>query len=145
MTSWWRQGMGAAVGAALVAGLAACDPGPDQVGQEVLEELPEDATQEEAFEHLGPGPFEGVDDTDFVPRGGYRSSRHVLGGEQWMILYYEEGAEGREEVSRDTHTPVLFRGDRLDGWGWEHLREVGAQHDVTFPGLDEEDLEEETG
>ena len=142
MRRWQRNGWLGVVLVGALALLVACDPGPDEVGQELLAELPEGATQEEAFQHLGPGPFEGVEDTDFVPRGGYRSSRHVLGGEQWMVLYYEEGPEGREEVTRMTHTPVVFRGDDLDGWGWDHREQVGADHDVTFPGVDEEDLEE---
>ena len=147
MRSWWRNGVAVGMAAGLVAGVAACDPGPEQVGQDLLEELAQGASEDEVYEHLGPGPYEGVDgdDLDFTPRGGYRSSRHILGGQQWMVLYYQPGPDGEQEVSRDTHTPVVIHDGRLDGWGWTHLEELGAEHDVTFPGVDEEDLEDVPG
>ena len=97
MRSWWRNGVAAGMAVGLVAGVAACDPGPEEVGQDLLEELAQGASEDEVYDHLGPGPYEGVDEDEILVKVDVASDADT-GTYDLTVTFVEEQTEEEEEV-----------------------------------------------
>ena len=103
---------------ALVLALAGCGEAPPP-GQEILVEVEEGTPQDEVLALLPDG---GLDETaDRRVSHGYRWQRFLTGGQMVEVVWIHREGAGEEIVDpRLELTPVIFRDEVLDGWGWSH-------------------------
>ena len=105
--------------AGLLLALTACaDPAPP--GQDALAEIEPGTPQDEV---LGQFPDGGLEETrDRRVIHGYRLQRYFAGGGMVEVVWiHHEGSGGEIEDPRQDLTPVIFRDEILDGWGWAHF------------------------
>jgi hypothetical protein len=105
---------------ALLLVLAGCDRPP---GVEVLEPLQPGTPKAEV---LALFPDGGITTTDPMEQAllmqGYWFERYFLEGEIVEVIWIHDVAEGYpEDDFRANLTPVIFKGEVLDGWGWDHF------------------------
>jgi hypothetical protein len=114
------------LGIALVAGCADTPPPPPAI--EVLEGFAADAPRPEVLVALPVGPA--VDDSTRLV-AGYLRDRYLMGGVGVEVIWVRRGgSEPLASLERHDVNPVIFRDDRLDGWGWEHFDRRAAEWEL---------------
>jgi hypothetical protein len=108
----------------LVASAVACG-GSDEAGSDHLSGLKEGMTTAQALETMGTGPLAGTySDTMRITRG-FRRSRYLLNGVTFEVIYARDlPGDVKEPVLQARETPVVFRNDTLQGWGWKYYAET---------------------
>ncbi len=104
--------------------LAACGESPPP-GEEALAEVEEGTPKAGVMELLPAGDLSGLTeggDPDPRVTHGYRTQRYFTGGATVEVVWlHHSGTGGEAEDPRTELTPVVFRNDALDGWGWAHF------------------------
>ena len=119
-----KRGVGTLGAGVLVAVLllAGCGSGTQALpGEAELEGLAADPEKTTVLEALPFGPLEGEGRSLLW---GYRRSTYLVDGNTVEVLWVGPAAGAAPDAPvRGTYNPVIFRNDRLDGWGWAHFDE----------------------
>lgn len=104
----------------LALAIAACDTGPTPPAAEVLDTFETGAPRPEVLVALPVGPGIGDENRLVV---GYERDRYRIEGVGVEVLWVRRaGLDGElHDLGRENLSPVVFRDDHLDGWGWRHF------------------------
>jgi len=100
-----------------LAATAACSaPLP---GEEILKTFEEGAFRPDVLVALPVGQDGSLGDQQVV---GYRRDQYLIDGAFVEVVWIRPRGEAPfEALTRKEVNPVVFRDDRLDGWGWKHF------------------------
>ena len=117
--------------AALLLVLTACAD-PALPGQDVLAEMEPGTPQDEVLAQFPDGGLEETEDRRVTH--GYRLQRYFAGGGTVEVVWiHHEGSAGQVEEPRQDLTPVIFRDEALDGWGWAHFDARSEEWSLSAP------------
>ncbi len=108
----------------LLVSAAACG-GSDEAGSDQLKGLKEGMTTAQALETMGTGPLAGTYSDTMRITHGFRRSRYFMNGVTYEVVYARDlPGDVKEPVLQAKETPVVFRNDTLQGWGWKYYAET---------------------
>lgn len=106
-------------------------------GQEALAAVEPGTPKAEVLALLPDGDLSGLSgdgEADSRVTQGYRTQRYFTGGATVEVVWlHHSGTEGEAVDPRTELTPLLFRNDILDGWGWDHFEERSGEWGLSAP------------
>ncbi len=137
-----RRARGLVPAAALLCSFAACGPS-DIVGKDRLRSIATGLSVDSVITLLGPGPLSPLQPTDSLRlKAGYLTQTFLVAGEQYRILWYRESPGSVEDpITRETMTPILFRGDGVIAAGWADFDRKARELDIPNPYRSRERLD----
>ena len=116
--------------------LSACGEAPPP-GEEALAEVEEGTPKAEVMALLPAGDLSGLTaegEEDASVAQGYRTQRYFTGGATVEVVWlHRSGTGGEAGEPRSELTPVVFRNDALDGWGWSHFDARATEWGLSGP------------
>jgi hypothetical protein len=82
-------------------------------------------TPEQVIEHIGPS------DNFHIPNP-FKSEMHPAGDDIFRAFFFYSGTGLVSSIPNDDLTPVVFKDDRLEGWGWAYWERIAKQYNISI-------------
>ena len=84
-------------------------------------------TPEQVIEHIGPS------NNSHVPNP-VRSEMYPAGDDAFRALFFYSGTGLVDRIFDRDLTPVVFKNESLDGWGWLYWESTATQYNIRIRG-----------
>jgi hypothetical protein len=112
----------------LAVAASACESTPAPPAADVLAEFESGAARPDVLVALPVGPSTGDADRMVV---GYERDRYMIAGQGVEVIWVRRATDAPlADMARADVTPVVFRDDQLDGWGWDHFDQRAAEWEL---------------
>ena len=82
-------------------------------------------TPEQVIEHIGPSSNSGIPNP-------FRSEMHPAGDTIFRAFFFYSGTGLVSSIPNSDLTPVVFKDESLEGWGWSYWERIAKQHNISI-------------
>ena len=82
-------------------------------------------TPEEVIRHIGPSINSGIPNP-------FRSEMHPVGDAIFRAFFFYSGTGLVGSIPDSDLTPVVFKDERLEGWGWLYWERIAKQYNISI-------------